>query len=397
MSREQVLALASQGRTRQQIADQLGIPYPTVAGYLKGLAPTAHRSWLHLYATWQEEYLSGDSIRAIVRRHGANTMSVRIALRGLTRAPLRVEKVADFFREIDTPEKAYFLGLFTADGSVIAYGKSQSVIQLALVQRHSCSLEHNEAYLINQWARQVSPASTVSSRPNPMAKKHPGTVWCLAFRCAEMAMDLSMHGIFPSKSHDPIGVAPSGVPMHLTMHFARGLLDGDGTIALHAVRKNAKTGYVSWSRMVQWCGSRAVLEWLVARLRKLGLVKNKTKLKFRMCHSVRIFNGDAARTIEAMYVDPHDLFLHRKWTRAFQHPQDWEGYEGFKPPREQQKAKPPGRERKYDYEAIRADRAKRMSFEEIMLKHGCSSIVVERACAGMPRFRIRPTTKKETR
>lgn len=122
----------------------------------------------------------------------------------------------DFFENIDSEEKAYFLGLLFTDGNVHQMKKSglwQISLELSIKDK---DILETFKQLLNSNAK-----TTYRKRENTEM---------VAFRIysEKMAQDLSKYGIIPNKTkatkHLP------NVPFNLRKHFIRGMIDGDGAI-----------------------------------------------------------------------------------------------------------------------------------------------------------------------
>lgn len=119
----------------------------------------------------------------------------------------------DFFRQIDTPEKAYWLGFLSADGWIVTEKGALRGVGLALHERDRDILE--------QYAQSVGfpgpPTRTRSGSPLTQVK----------FTSPTMAADLVAHGVTPRKSRT---IAWPKLQSHLLRHYARGMFDGDGSV-----------------------------------------------------------------------------------------------------------------------------------------------------------------------
>jgi len=130
----------------------------------------------------------------------------------VSRHRLGVNSLAkDYFKVIDTPMKAWVLGLLAADGSVSKAG------QLKL-ELHRKDLEIVEAV-----RGELAPEARISfyrTRTTPMAR----------FMVSDRGLreDLASHGVVNAKSL--ITVWPDRVPDHLVNSFVCGYYDGDGSI-----------------------------------------------------------------------------------------------------------------------------------------------------------------------
>jgi hypothetical protein len=173
--------------------------------------------------------------------------------------PLRPQRLYTidhhFFDEIDTPEKAYWLGFFSADGCVVR--KNAIAINLASVD--GGHLEKLNASLSADYPVKFGPSS---KSPNGMAR------WCAnSMPIVDALMAL---GVLPRKSVAG-SIEPWAGPAELMPHYWRGLVDGDGGMSplLRQGRSGPRTEwrvYLTGSlpcveAFGQWaaaiCGSRA--------------------------------------------------------------------------------------------------------------------------------------------
>lgn len=119
-----------------------------------------------------------------------------------------------FFARIDSPEKAYLLGLLWADGSVDLRTKQ---VRLRLQESDSEVLLRASELVGGPRPKRIEPSGNAKSRQ-----------CSLTWSSAEMVSDLGRLGICPNKDHVlPQAVAIGG---DLQRHFSRGLIDGDGCL-----------------------------------------------------------------------------------------------------------------------------------------------------------------------
>jgi hypothetical protein len=150
------------------------------------------------------------------------------------------------FANLDTPVKAYWIGMLLSDGYVIDTRKNcEPQIGLQLIDRHIMESFRDFLGAENQ-ILEIAPRSV---RHRPMYR--------VVVHSRRMAEDLMRYGVIPRKSHStflPI------LPPELMPHLLRGIYDGDGTIS-HRADGGVILGY---------CGSeRLVLEirmWLICAL-----------------------------------------------------------------------------------------------------------------------------------
>jgi len=133
-----------------------------------------------------------------------------------------------YFDKIDTPNKAYILGLLYADGNV---SKKGYIITLSLQERDKHILES-----INKELNYDKPLVLVD---NSSKKGNVQNSYVLRIHNKYMANSLNKCGVVPCKSH--ILKFPFWLNRGLMRHFIRGYLDGDGNIT-----KNPKYKHVSF-------------------------------------------------------------------------------------------------------------------------------------------------------
>lgn len=121
----------------------------------------------------------------------------------------------NYFNNINSEEKSYFLGLLYADGYVCPE-----------TNRTGIQLQERDKGILQKFKFQIygnSELTTyISKNPN-----HQNTT-CLCVSSKQICDDLIRHGCIPRKSL--ILTFPTTVPDHLIHHFIRGYFDGDGHI-----------------------------------------------------------------------------------------------------------------------------------------------------------------------
>ena len=120
----------------------------------------------------------------------------------------------DYFNNIDSEKKAYYLGLLAADGSV-----DNARLRL--------ELQEQDSYIIKSFRDQISPnkplyINTRSDRPTCK------TTECLTLDSKYFVERLSIYGIVPRKSYQATFLPQLSEEM--MPHFIRGYFDGDGSV-----------------------------------------------------------------------------------------------------------------------------------------------------------------------
>ena len=118
----------------------------------------------------------------------------------------------DYFATIDTPEKAYILGLLIAEGHANKTGYKVEV-----------SLTESDAYLL----RAVGDEMGCDAPLRPMTNRDGSRMMRLNLCGKKLVSDLNNLGLFHDKSYTAVYPV---VPSELVGHLVRGLWDGDGGI-----------------------------------------------------------------------------------------------------------------------------------------------------------------------
>lgn len=116
---------------------------------------------------------------------------------------------ADFFHDIDTEEKAYYLGFLYADGNV---SRSEKYVKL--------ELQKKDKYIIQRFSQLVHDDDLVVDCVRNSCY--------LCIGCKEMARDLISHGCMPNKTFKLKW--PKHLREDLYRHLIRGIIDGDGCV-----------------------------------------------------------------------------------------------------------------------------------------------------------------------
>lgn len=118
----------------------------------------------------------------------------------------------DFFKSIDTEEKAYIIGLLLSDGHI----SKQNCIMLTLkdkdvIEKYKIAIKSNAPITIDRYGN-----------------------YQLNIKCKRMAEDLREIGLNNRKSYNlDFDLILKHIPSNLENHFVRGLFDGDGSIKIY--------------------------------------------------------------------------------------------------------------------------------------------------------------------
>lgn len=201
----------------------------------------------------------------------------------------------NYFETIDTEKKAYFLGLFFADGNISLDKRRSPLIRI--------SLKLSDKNVLEEFRNELEVNSKLL-----YDKRNKKESAILSFRSEKMANDLSKYGIVPNKTyitkHLPI------VPQKLLKHFLRGLIDGDGSIY------QSKKG--QW--FIDLCSYH---ESICADFQNLCLSflndKNKTKIVNygTACH-IRFGKKSQVKQLATVLYKDSNIYLTRKYEKVQQ-------------------------------------------------------------------------------
>ena len=200
----------------------------------------------------------------------------------------------DYFQNIDTENKAYFLGLLITDGNI--YDKYKS-------KKHppniNLTLQKKDKYMLEKLKEELKVNKQVASDGRGSFQ--------LAIFSHKMAKDLEKFGIIPNKTF--VTCFPNNISKELMPHFVRGLIDGDGSISFYS-RPNRKVH----TKAVRMCGANpdflnSMLNFLHEEIgtQKLNLYQEKENLWSFAFRS----KDDMEKIINYIYKDAN-IYLFRK-------------------------------------------------------------------------------------
>lgn len=161
------------------------------------------------------DFLNGEYCESIAKKYNVN---VHMIYNILDEAEIKRQTGyhtncnINYFKDIDSPDKAYLLGFITADGAVVNNSLSIEV-------------EDKDKEIINFFKEKINPHASIT--PCFYNKKHNFRV---SFNSAQICKDLSKYGIVQNKSKIIEKVPTEFIREDLLCYYFRGLIDGDGCI-----------------------------------------------------------------------------------------------------------------------------------------------------------------------
>lgn len=146
----------------------------------------------------------------------------------------------DIFENIDTEQKAYWLGMLYADG-YIKTRKNINSIQICL------GLKILDSYHVEKFSKFVESSLPLKTRSTKLGTDQA----MVAVSSVKMGKDLIRHGCVPRKSLILKPPTKTTLPDNLNRHFIRGFFDGDGCICI-TKEKFCSVMFYSTYNMVMW-------------------------------------------------------------------------------------------------------------------------------------------------
>ena len=164
-----------------------------------------------------------------------------------------------YFKNIDTEEKAYWLGMLYADGNVKSMTDKNSQKLIKLTQ-HS-----KDRYILEEFKRCLG-----STHPIVDSKRSECSDFY--FCNVEIYEDLLKLGCIPKKSLILVPPNIDQVPTIFIRHFIRGFFDGDGSISLSKTGTSWKVSFATTIPMLTWIGYN-VLNTIGIEMEKIQISK----------------------------------------------------------------------------------------------------------------------------
>lgn len=252
-------------------------------------------------------YKEGSSSIILSKKFGVHFSTV---LNIVKRNNIQIRKMRDakkiyhydenFFENIDTEEKAYWVGFILADGCLSIRNNYKKDLSIGLkdkghLQKFVSSINGNNKIRTYTWKRRQYEA--------------------ISIRCPKIIEDLLNLGMTPRKSL--IAKVPP-IREELSSHFWRGVVDGDGSMGIYINRKR----YNHKSFALSLVGSNAVISEFIR------YIQNNTGIILVANSSRRIFvakttNASAIRIIKLLYENA-TMFMDRKFKLAKHMIKEWQ-------------------------------------------------------------------------
>jgi len=255
-------------------------------------------------------YISGESTITLGNKYGCSSFTISnllnkfdIPRKTVSECHRKYDINENYFDNIDTPEKAYWLGLLYADGNNFV---KTNTIGIGLIAEDKYILEKLAACIYKEYRplyfRKVGELKDKNYNKTYICKDQ----YILKINNEHMSKVLSDHGMVNNKSL--ILTFPNWLNKQLYPHFIRGYFDGDGTLYFAKNRKNACKAAIVGTK--SFCTSiQTILNELDI---SSGVYCTIKKSDLHMCQISSDFS--CRKFLDWIYKDT-DLFLDRKYQR----------------------------------------------------------------------------------
>jgi hypothetical protein len=207
--------------------------------------------------------------------------------------PIYKKKNENFFKKW-SPEMAYVLGFFAADGCMIKNKRRAHFIEFQITDKD----------ILLKIQKLLGSDHKISKRNMQVGWK---TVYRLQIGSKVIFNDLLNFGFTPRKSK--IIKLPE-IPGEYFRHFVRGYFDGDGNVHIQNRRDRKSEKVIIQSLFT--CGSKIFLAHFHEKLKKLALVKGGNVGYYSGAYRLRFSINDSQKLYTFMYRGAKELFLARK-------------------------------------------------------------------------------------
>lgn len=240
-------------------------------------------------------YLSGNSLEKTANQFNCSTTKIKnilyknnITTRNWKKVMFnkRIKCDDNYFCDINSPDKAYFLGWMVSDGWINKKGMGISLNKK----------DENILYLYKKYINYQGNIGSYTTK-----NKYKSEMRYLILTSESIKNDLAKWGVVPRKSHKTY-FPP--IPKQLYHHFIRGIFDGDGTI--DNTKKSEKFAIIGNIDLIQKI-QEILIEKCKFKLTKLQKLNDKNTV-------IVTYGGkfQCETFYNWLYKDCEDLYLKRK-------------------------------------------------------------------------------------
>lgn len=256
------------GDSTKEISIEYNISTPTVINYLnrnniKILKPITTNDYkeliINLYLNENKDIVS------IGKEIGFNSATI---YKSLKKWKVKIKDASevrqifninqDYFSNIDTEGKAYFLGLLYADGCMVSNRYAFTI-----------SLQEKDKFILEDFKKELNYSGNLKFINYKIKKESYSNQYNLRISNKKLYTDLIKLGLIPKKSLILNFPTKEQVPEYLIHHFIRGYFDGDGSVSISP----------NGQRFISMLGTFEFLTEVKNIFENLKLIRNKNKLR----------------------------------------------------------------------------------------------------------------------
>lgn len=268
-----VINMYSQGYSMQQCAKEFTCAHATIKKILikHNVCIKSHKEIFRSRRSSDEQiidfYLQGNCQNTCIKELNISQKTLltilrkyNIPIRGRSKGRRKLFCDDNYFNEINTENKAYFLGLLMTDGwnRKIGFG---------------ITLEYKDEDILDIFKRDIKYTGNLLYSHTKQGNK----MVSLIVGSNQIANDLLTHGMLPAKTN--ILCFPTTVPKELMRHFMRGCFDGDGCISI--IRNSLRFNIIGSSCFIEGYQQQLIND---LSFSKTALYKSKTNHNIKTLH-----------------------------------------------------------------------------------------------------------------
>lgn len=214
----------------------------------------------------------------------------------------------DYFKQIDSPDKAYWLGFLYADGSIQERKGGGRLLELSLAEA--------DAHHLEKFLNSIGANNPIKHRISKYKDKEYPSCRVFIYN-TEFCNDLINLGCTIRKTYTIQFPTNDIVPKEYMRDFIRGLFDGDGCIAYGNNGTTLFSTFTGMEHMVQELSSYLVSEDII---HKIPLIHHDKRSK--AC-SIYIYGDNNKYFLDYIYKNC-DLYLDRKYNKYMDFYKDYQ-------------------------------------------------------------------------
>lgn len=219
----------------------------------------------------------------------------------------------NYFKEIDTEEKAYWLGFLYADGCITRFYRNEKLKAMSL----ELTLQSNDIEHLKKFLKSLD--SNVPIQNKKIKNKYNASR--VVINCTSMCRDLINLGCTPQKSLILEFPNENILPLKYINHFIRGYFDGDGGVfygEYDAFDKKVNKDYHTYSYCCYFSGTESMLKSISCILNDNNIKTTPIKKDNRNnVYDLRIYDPSNIENFKNYIYNNASVYLSRKLDKFF--------------------------------------------------------------------------------